>query len=295
MAQIGQFPPPPGRSPRSAPEGRRGGGPPRVQLAGGQLQQQTVERIAVLPHQRHVVRLIQCQNGHAPWVEHHLPLGGPPSGRPAVSSRTVMIRPWNIVLLSMVRSVRSIFRSLPGASHLGRPASNSGPLYHAFPRLPTKSGQPEKKPRPPDGRGPAVAGATGYRSCLPLGQSSSSAPKRMVTAPARSQLYRSGSMWGAPRGAQGQKAPPHRQHHSGSRQLLLLCLPPVRSGGIAWPRPRLSHHVFPHRMASSAVSRPSPTQRIRAPPGLGGCPRRTGPAAASPRRATVPPGSGRAG
>ena len=78
MAQIGQFPRLQAGLLAQLPKGGGAVVLPRVQLAGGQLQQQPVERIALLPHQRHVVRLIQCQNGHAPWVEHHLPLGGPP-------------------------------------------------------------------------------------------------------------------------------------------------------------------------------------------------------------------------
>ena len=48
---------------------------PLVQFSGGQLQQQLVEGIAVLLHQRHVPIPVQRQNGHPAGVEHHLPLG----------------------------------------------------------------------------------------------------------------------------------------------------------------------------------------------------------------------------
>lgn len=57
-----------------------------------------------------------------------------------------MIRPWNIVLLSMVRSVRSIFRSLPGASIWGGLLQIQGHYTTLFPVCQLKAVSRKKAP-----------------------------------------------------------------------------------------------------------------------------------------------------
>lgn len=47
---------------------------PVFQLARGQLQQQPLDGVAELPHQRHMIVLIQGQDTHSAGMLHHLPV-----------------------------------------------------------------------------------------------------------------------------------------------------------------------------------------------------------------------------